>query len=100
MNVHLGIAAYGLLLAVFATTAAAARTAPTTLHTIQAPSAAMAAKPEFDPAPPVFPPVYEMEWDFIMPYFMVLQPDGFKWVETSFMICLYPLSCLLFAFFV
>jgi hypothetical protein len=31
-----------------------------------------------DVTPPVFPDSYELSWDFSMPYFMVLQPQGFK----------------------
>jgi hypothetical protein len=31
-----------------------------------------------DDAPPRFPDAYEMEWDFSMPYFDLLQPQGFK----------------------
>jgi hypothetical protein len=31
-----------------------------------------------DDEPPKFPDAYEMEWEFSMPYFMLLQPQGFK----------------------
>lgn len=47
------------------------------LHAVHEPSAPPRAGSRAA-APPAFPDAYEMEWDFLMPYFMVLQPHGFK----------------------